>query len=88
MSALASPVLVVWVDAHTMGHGWRDVASIKKQPQLLIRSVGWLIEDETDFVTLAASIDAENPAETNQIDGDIRIPRGCIVNVIVLHGVQ
>ena len=80
----ALPVMVIWIDAHTLGHGWRPVASIKKQPPLTIRSVGWLIEDEPDYVTLAASIDAEHPSDANDIDGDIRIPRGCITSVVVL----
>ena len=71
------PVLVEWLDStHLAPGGWidRDVAA--EQGPCSIISVGWLIGDDGDAITLAQSI-----TEADDVTGAFVIPTACIVRL-------
>lgn len=68
-------VEVVWLDAVTHG-GWSDPE--EKTLPAEIRTRGWLIADEPEYVTLAMGIDTANNAEVGNI---WTVPRGMIKEI-------
>lgn len=72
-------VRIRWLDSHGW-HGWNSLSAVKEQHSLECMSVGWMVIDEADRVTLVAHIqgaDADNP----QCDGHMTIPRPAIIEV-------
>lgn len=74
-------VCIEWLDAWTQGSGWRKVTKIKKDSEApLVRSVGYVISETKDHVTLVSSIFAKKDLG----DGDVTIPRGMIKKITEL----
>lgn len=67
-------VLVEWLDAYTHDSGWKSGKMLRKAAPVLVRTVGWVVKDDPDFITVAAS---HVPID-DHYDGDVVIPRGMI----------
>jgi hypothetical protein len=79
-------VLIEWVDSHE-GRGWRSVPEIEKTAELLYcRSVGWLISEDKDCLTIASHLSGEkNEGIRIYGCGDMCIPKCSIKKRIVLR---
>jgi hypothetical protein len=73
-------VRVLWTDSQGHG-GWMDVSEAKKDLPLVVESVGYLITDTDDHVTIVQSITDEE----DRVADSITIPRICIHSVDVLY---
>ncbi len=71
-------VLVEWEDSQYVS-GWHTEEPCKEP--LLCNSVGWLVYDGDKVVTIAAHITDE---ETPQRSGEMTIPKGAIVRLVVI----
>ena len=65
---------VYWVDS-CASHGWQHISDLNPRPSMIL-SVGILISDEPEAITLAASRNEEGG-----VDSPITIPRECIKSV-------
>jgi hypothetical protein len=70
-------VLVEWLDAFTGDAGWKHLKKLRKQAPVLVRSVGYVVTDDPDYVTIAAS----HVPSDDDCDGDVTIPRGMIKSI-------
>lgn len=69
-------VLVVWLDAVSEdASGWKSLDLIRKQRPPRIESVGWVLCENDEFITLVSSKDNED------CDGDVTIPSGMIISI-------
>lgn len=73
-------VLVEWLDAYTQDSGWKSIKSLRKAAPVLVRTVGFLVKDAPDHVTVAAS---HVPVDEH-CDGDCVIPKGMIKRQVLL----
>jgi hypothetical protein len=73
-------VLVEWLDAYTHDSGWKSIKSVKKQGPVLVRTVGFLVKEAEDHVTVAAS----HVPHDDHCDGDVIVPRGMIKSIVEL----
>lgn len=73
-------VLVRWVDVTKFSIGWVDRENAKDFFPMQIASLGWLVDEAPDHITLSPQITLE--------EGDDRctdlcvIPRGCITSML------
>ena len=74
-------LLIVWADAVTEGHGWRSLERIRILDPEIIYTVGWLVKETPASITLVSSITSDGDA-----DGDIVLPKGCILQRVLLSG--
>ncbi len=77
-------VRITWVDS-VAPHGWVALDKATSPHDLTCESVGWLIEDGEDRVTICAHVQA-TAAATPFVDGVMTIPRRGIVQLIVIAG--
>jgi|TARA_R100001244_G_scaffold130304_1_gene102348 hypothetical protein len=80
-------VKVTWNDStETSDSGWVSLDSAKKDRPCKIASVGWLINETDEFITIAGDVDAnEIESEKDDLLGRVEcIPRGCIVKIEIL----
>ena len=71
-------VLVDWVDPAGAA-SWKDLAEAKAYPLAVCVTVGWLIVDEPDRITLAASLNDDGSA------ADLTtMPRGVVQAIYTL----
>lgn len=71
-------VLVKWVDAVTMGHGWRSQDEIAKTQPTLCQSVGWVLKQTKQKLILVSTIEGDD------CDGDTTIPMGMVKEIVPL----
>lgn len=64
-------VEVTWDDASSLEHGWVDPAEEKVVPQL-VKTVGFLIREEPDYIVIASTTDG------TWVNGRFQIPRGMV----------
>lgn len=79
-------VRVTWVDSHGP-HGWTYLKDAVAPHDLTCESVGWLIDDGEDRITIASSVSApaaDNPA----CDGILTIPKCAITACVTLVEAQ
>lgn len=69
-------VLIEWLDAYSAESGWKTEDVLVAQRPIKIKSVGYIAADDPMFITLASSIAADG-----DMDGDITIPRGMVVEI-------
>lgn len=67
---------IVWVDSMGMG-GWEPLEKFRKLRPMEMQTVGWVIEEGEDFVTILQSYDERVEGEP-QGDNAISIPRAAI----------
>lgn len=73
-------VYVEWLDAYTQKAGWKNVKKLRKQKPVLVKTVGFLVKDDPDFVIVAGTF---VPTD-GDCDGDVTITRGMIKRVVDL----
>ena len=81
-------VKVTWNDsAETSDSGWVSLDSAKKDRPCKIASVGWLINETNEFITIAGDTDAnEIENEKDDLLGRVEcIPKGCVIKIEVLR---
>lgn len=71
--------LVIWRDAGGESDGWEPPEAISDDNPL-IKSVGWVVKETPNNVTLAMDISADGDTHTRG-----RIPTGMIVSRTVIH---
>ena len=70
-------VRVDWLDALSVSQkGWKDRADVEALGPIECVSVGFVLKETKDKITLAASITADNA-----VDGDICIPKSWISKI-------
>jgi hypothetical protein len=76
-------VLVEWVDASGgIRSGWRPLAEIKKtSAPMPALSVGWIIRDDEDCVTVCPHRVGE---DHDQGDGELAIPKSWVIRMVDL----
>ncbi len=74
-------VLIEWIDTAGCGGRWNSLETIVSSNILTIRSVGWLVDEGTDHVTIVSTLDNQ---EKPQCMGDHAIPRVAIKSMITL----
>ena len=80
-------VKVTWFDTNeTSDSGWLSLDEVKKNTPCKVASVGWLINEDEKFITIAADIDAhENESEADDLLGRVQcFPRGCVEKIETL----
>ena len=80
-------VKVTWFDTNeTSDSGWLSLDEVKKNKPCKVASVGWLINEDVKFITIAADIDAhENESEADDLLGRVQcFPRGCVEKIETL----
>ena len=80
-------VKVTWFDTNeTSDSGWLSLDEVKKNKPCKVASVGWLINEDEKFITIAADIDAhENESEADDLLGRVQcFPRGCVEKIATL----
>ena len=70
-------VLVEWTDACSDEAGWKSLKKIRKQAPMVVRSVGFLVTDHPDYVTIVGS---HIPFD-DTTDGDVTVPRGMVISI-------
>jgi len=75
-------VSVKWVDSREDSGGWDFKDGLEQLKPVYVRSVGFLFADNDDFITLVQS------DSSDQINGMITIPRGCIQGIDVLEDIR
>lgn len=74
-------VRVSWVDSYGP-RGWSYLRPVIEKHDMTIESIGWLIQDEPDRITLAAHIQMSGIADGNpSVDGVMTIPRQAITEM-------
>lgn len=71
-------VLIVWKDAVEREPGWRSTAETTSEVHLC-HTVGFLVNEDADAVTIASTISEADGGEENI--GRFSIPRGMIVDM-------
>lgn len=70
-------VLVEWLDAMSDDAGWKSWKKVAKQEPVLVHSLGYVVRDEPEFMTVAGSVVVID----GTLDGDVTIPRSMIKTV-------
>lgn len=73
-------VLVEWLDAYTQDSGWKSKKVLLKAAPVLVRTAGWLVNDQPEFVTVSGS----HVPTDDHFDGDCTIPRGMVKSIVEL----
>ncbi len=73
-------VLVEWTDACSDDAGWKPLKKIKKQTPVIVMSMGFLVKDDPDYVTVIGS----HVPFDDTTDGDVTIPRGMVRSITEL----
>jgi hypothetical protein len=76
-------VLVDWIDAAGVAAHWAPLEDVKSYPQRC-QSVGWLLEDEPDFIVVAPHVGLDENGWPEQVVGDMCIPRSAIKRIAAL----
>ena len=77
-------IYVEWVDSNQFA-GWQEVEELKTQRAMHCFSVGWVVAESKDSITLATNITEENhPTAIYQCNGVMTIPKKAIVKSKVI----
>lgn len=71
-------VFVEWLDAYSSESGWKSAKKMRGQKPVRVKSVGWLVADEPDYITVAGTF---IPSDGDG-DGDVTIVRGMIKRIV------
>ena len=73
--------VVEWVDSRQPVSEWQFVRSVEEMPVVKCRSVGWVIGENDDVLTLAPNMgDIDDEDGDEQVSGVIRIPMKSVTN--------
>ena len=74
-------VLVRWADIQSHDGAWVDMEEIPEYTPVVVETVGWIITNAPDYITLVSSL-----SDDKTFTGSVcLIPRGCIEATIELH---
>lgn len=75
-------VKVTWKDIQGIEGPWVDFEEARALTPVTVETVGWVVAEDSLFVTLVSSLEA---AETKTFCGSITsIPRGCILSMLLV----
>jgi len=74
-------VLVKWLDSYGVQTGWQDISDYKAN-RLEVTSVGKIIYEDEDVISLAHNFADETENTLMQANGIMTIPKACIVQII------
>ena len=72
-------VLIDWVDSVGDGTRWRELDDIKKDKPVKIRSVGWILAETKESMTIVAHLSDSHG------QGEMTIPSEAIKKITVLR---
>jgi hypothetical protein len=72
-------VEVIWNDSKGVTSGWEPKDELEQLKPVHINSVGYLLEDREDYVTILQSDSAD------EVVGRMTIPKGCIRDMNVIR---
>tara|TARA_R110000796_G_C14465008_1_gene424901 strand:- start:646 stop:915 length:270 start_codon:yes stop_codon:yes gene_type:complete len=81
-------VKVTWLDTNeTSDSGWVSLQEAKDNKPCKVASVGWLVSETEEHITIAGDIDAnEIESERDDLLGRTQcFPRGCIIKIQTLY---
>ena len=83
-TALRWPLVrVSWVDSYGP-HGWILLRHVLEPSSMDVVSVGWVVQDQADRLTLVAHI--QDPShDSPNVDGCLTIPKVAIKSIVVLR---
>ncbi len=71
------PVKITWLDITSQTDPWIDMDEALEMKPAIMVSVGWIVKDTLEFVTLASTLDTEE-----ELVGDVNcIPRATIMSI-------
>ena len=79
-----SPVEVIWWDTNeSSDSGWMSKAEAEKSRPCKVKSIGYLIKQTDDFITIAADTDAHEKIEDkDDLLGRVEtFPRSCVIDI-------
>jgi len=71
-------ISVVWEDSFGVTNSWEHIEDLDPLPQATCYSVGYLMEETDDYITIVQSVSKE------QILGRLTIPQGAITSSVVV----
>ena len=75
-------VLVKWVDIQSHDGPWVDMEEASEYAPVVVETVGWIITDAEDYITLVSTL-----SDDNTFTGSVcSIPKGCIKSTTPLRG--
>jgi hypothetical protein len=80
-------VYIEWIDSFSLsGSSWKDEADIQglKEGILIIREIGFVVDDNENYITLVGGYDQEGCNWEPTYHRDVKIPKGCIMKKIDL----
>lgn len=80
-------VMIEWLDAHRLpGESWKRLSNLQENgAPLRCRSVGWLVSESDGGKVIVPHISGEQNECEPYGAGEISIPDGAVVNMIVLR---
>jgi len=76
--------MVTWLDITSQTEPWIDVGEAKEMKPAKMITLGWIVKETHEFITLASTLDAEE-----ELVGDVNcIPRPAILSIIHLSVVD
>ena len=77
-----SPVLVTWNDITSCDAAWMSLEEALEYAPSPIQTVGWIIEDNEDYIVLVGSFSTE---EDDRVCGSVSaIPRSVVESIVLL----
>jgi len=74
-------VKVTWLDSYGATPSWQEIDDAKGYIALRCHSIGYLLEDEKDYIKIAPHYAAETEQTLEQVSGVMSIPRICVVEI-------
>ena len=73
--------MVEWIDAFNDDGKWHDPDDNDLDPEVVIRTVGWIVRDTAAYLTVASSRDPK----TGDFCNPMSIPKGCIRSTLPMR---
>ncbi len=74
-------VLITWVDSEAQASVWRHLSDFNETGSLEIQSVGFVIDDNDEYVSITAHLGDVESEGDRQYNGAMRIPHCSILNM-------
>lgn len=68
-------VEITWIDSKGITSEWEFLNDSKSMPPCICHSIGYILEDKKDYITIVQSYDKESNKDHNQIMGKMTIPK-------------
>ena len=75
-------VLIRWADIQSHDGPWVDMAEIPEYTPVVVETVGWIITDADDYITLVSTL-----SDDKTFTGSVcSLPKGCIKSIKPIRG--